>query len=173
MNLEIVRYPNTDVVADGQRLPFVDDAFDMVFSQSVIEHVPDPFSYARELQRVLKPGGTILVDAPFMAPFHGYPDHYFNPTMNGLRRLFAGIEEVGLRAGPHHEPGEALLAFMSHFLLALRTDESREELLAMPVGMFLERLRDGLAPTVTRDLDRAKTYAISAGFAFYGRKAER
>jgi len=40
----------------------------------------------------------------------------------------------------------------------------------MSVGTFLDHLQNGAEPTLTRDLDRAKTYAISTGFAFYGRK---
>ena len=45
------------VIADGRQLPFRDDAFDIVFSNSVIEHVGDTASrqgYAREVDRVGK-----------------------------------------------------------------------------------------------------------------------
>ena len=104
VNLEICRYPATDVVADAHALPFADGSFDVVFSQSVLEHVRDPFACAREMIRVLKEGGVLLADVPFLAPFHGYPDHYFNVSMNGLRQLFASLEEVGVREGPHHAP---------------------------------------------------------------------
>lgn len=170
VNLEIVRYPTTDVVADGQALPFVDGAFDMVFSQSVVEHVPNPFRYASEVQRVLAPGGTLLVDAPFIAPFHGYPNHFFNPTRSGLRKLFEGMEELGLREGPHHEPSQALGPLLNQFLTDLRTDEARREWLQMPIGAFLEHLRDGTRPDLTRALARDRTFIMSAGFALYARK---
>jgi SAM-dependent methyltransferase len=170
VNLEIVRYPNTDVVADGQRLPFRDATFDMVFSQSVVEHVPDPFAHARELIRVLKPGDTILADAPFVAPFHGYPDHYFNPTMNGLRVLLRGIEEIEVREGSHHDPSIALLSILSAYVRLVRDPDARQRLLQLRVGDLLDQIRTGQNPEVLRDLDPGGTFEISSGFAFYGRK---
>ena len=49
------------VVADGCHLPFADDAFDMAFSNSVIEHVPDHEAFSRELARV---GRSYYVQTP-------------------------------------------------------------------------------------------------------------
>jgi SAM-dependent methyltransferase len=51
----------TVVVADAQELPFPDNYFDFIFSNQVIEHVPDDLAMARELRRVLKPGGLAVV----------------------------------------------------------------------------------------------------------------
>lgn len=51
------------VQADG-RLPFPDDHFDAVVSVEVIEHVEDQFAFLREMHRVAKPGGFVLVTTP-------------------------------------------------------------------------------------------------------------
>lgn len=88
VNLEIGDYPSTDVLAVGQALPFQDAVFDAVFSLTVLEHVADPFACARELVRVLKPGGRLFVEVPFLQPEHGYPHHFFNMTREGVRTLF-------------------------------------------------------------------------------------
>lgn len=48
------------VVGDGERLPFDDATFDVVFSIYVLEHVADPASFSSEIARVLKPGGVVL-----------------------------------------------------------------------------------------------------------------
>ncbi|TVQ87348.1 MAG: class I SAM-dependent methyltransferase [Deltaproteobacteria bacterium] len=48
------------VVSDGVRLPFDDASFDVIFSIYVLEHIADPGAYAREVARVLKPGGVVL-----------------------------------------------------------------------------------------------------------------
>jgi SAM-dependent methyltransferase len=48
-------------VSDAERLPFSSDSFDMVYSWGVIHHTPDPGAAAREIVRVCKPGGSVLV----------------------------------------------------------------------------------------------------------------
>ena len=52
--------------------------------------------------RTLRPGGTAIVQVPFLENVHGWPDDYFRFTQNGLRELFADLEEVasGVSAGP-------------------------------------------------------------------------
>jgi hypothetical protein len=99
INLEICDLPTTDVLGVGERLPFRDNSFDAVFSLAVLEHVRNPFACAREIARVLKPGGTLYAAVPFLQPFHGYPDHYYNMTSHGLLNLFGKhlrIEEHGV-----------------------------------------------------------------------------
>lgn len=88
VNFEIVDYDTTDVLGVGEALPFKDDSFDAVISIAVLEHVRDPFQCAREISRVLKPGGRLFCAMPFLQPVHGYPHHYFNATPQGLKRLF-------------------------------------------------------------------------------------
>ena len=56
------------VQGDGQRLPFRDGSFDVVFSHSVIEHVGSAPDYLRECHRVLRAGGILyLSTAPFLS----------------------------------------------------------------------------------------------------------
>jgi 2-polyprenyl-6-hydroxyphenyl methylase/3-demethylubiquinone-9 3-methyltransferase len=50
--------------ADIQRLPFLDDTFDVVTSCETIEHVPRPALAVRELARVLRPGGVLVLTTP-------------------------------------------------------------------------------------------------------------
>lgn len=88
INFEINGYPSTDVVGTGETLPFKNDTFDGVISLAVLEHVKNPFRCAEEIIRVLKPGGTLIAAVPFLQPYHGYPDHYYNMTGKGLANLF-------------------------------------------------------------------------------------
>ena len=89
VNFEICDYPTTDVRGVGEQLPFKAESFDAVFSFSVLEHVRRPFDCAREISRVLKPGGRLYSVVPFLQPFHAYPHHYYNMTAQGLANLFA------------------------------------------------------------------------------------
>lgn len=88
VNLEIYPCISTDVISIGEKLPFDDNQFDYIMCLAVLEHTREPWEVAREMCRVLKPGGKILVDYPFLQPVHGYPHHYFNATPLGAPTLF-------------------------------------------------------------------------------------
>ena len=74
------------IVAAGENIPFRDNAYDIVLSHEVIEHVNDDRRSARELVRVLKPGGRIVMFCPNRwYPFetHGHywrGDYHFGNT---------------------------------------------------------------------------------------------
>lgn len=94
VNFEVIRNATTDVLGVGEELPFKDDSFDAAFSLAVLEHVKDPFLCARELARVLKPGGTLYCVVPFLQPFHAFPHHYYNMSHEGLANLFEGHLDI-------------------------------------------------------------------------------
>ena len=54
----------TSVRGDANALPFGESSFDLVTCQTLLMHVPDPESTLREMSRVLKPGGLLLVVEP-------------------------------------------------------------------------------------------------------------
>jgi SAM-dependent methyltransferase len=91
-------YANPDVVYyDGHALPFPDAAFDLVLCTEVLEHIPDPAETIREMQRVLKPGGRLLLTIPWSARFHYQPHDYHRYTPSMLQRLFAAFSAVEIK----------------------------------------------------------------------------
>lgn len=142
VNFEIVEYPTTDVVGIGENLPFKSESFDAVFSFLVLEHVRNPFDCAREILRVVKPGGTIYTIAPFLQPFHGYPDHYYNMTSNGLKNLFADrVEIVKCDVYPKALPIACLTWFLNAYLRGLPQPVA-EKFKNMKVGELLGHHRE-------------------------------
>ncbi len=51
-------------LGDAARLPFRDAVFDAVFCIDASEHFPEPLQAAREVHRVLRPGGVLFLSAP-------------------------------------------------------------------------------------------------------------
>jgi SAM-dependent methyltransferase len=73
-------------------IPKGDNTYDVVVLTQVLEHVPSPHATMKEICRVLKPGGKLLLSVPMNAPLHGEPWHFFQFTHYGIAQL---AEEAG------------------------------------------------------------------------------
>src|SRR5581483_2723796 len=171
VNLEIVPYPTTDVLAVGECLPFKDGSFDAVFSFAVLEHVRDPFACAREIARVMKPGADLYCVVPFLQPLHGYPHHYYNMTHQGLRALFEPhlhVERQEVLASGL--PVWTLTWFLQRWAAGL-SGRTRREFMDMRVR---DLVGDPLAllgrPAVT-ELSAASNFELASATALFARKA--
>jgi SAM-dependent methyltransferase len=69
---------------DGLLPDVASEAYDMVLSTQVLEHVSSPQTYLREAFRVLKPGGVLLISTHGVYPDHGCPFDYWRWTADGL-----------------------------------------------------------------------------------------
>jgi ubiquinone/menaquinone biosynthesis C-methylase UbiE len=103
--------------ADACRLPFADDSFDLVFARGLLHHLPDPAAGAREMARVLRPGGVVIALDPnrtliselprrlLRGTSHFDEDHK-NFTVRQMRRILTphlrvdGVHHVGYVAYP-------------------------------------------------------------------------
>jgi len=65
-----------DIVSDISTIPAPDNSFDIVLCTEVLEHTPDPLGALRELARLTKPLGHIILTAPFCSLTHFAPYHY-------------------------------------------------------------------------------------------------
>lgn len=77
-------YKNLDIVSDIVDIPVDAESFDAVMCTEVCEHLPDPIMALKELTRVLKPGGILILTAPFASLSHFTPYHYYS----GFNRYF-------------------------------------------------------------------------------------
>lgn len=132
-----------DIVADIQQLPFKDGSLEAILCLSVLEHVEDPFRAVRELYRVLKPGGTVLVSVPFIWPYHAsshYKD-YWRFSEDGVRALFKAFPHIEVvRAGGYFS---ALVNFIPSFTRIDRVFRP----LARRIDTLLLRTKRSTAPS--------------------------
>lgn len=94
INSDIVQGTNITLITDAHLLPLKSECFDAVVCQAVLEHVPDPQTVVSEAKRVLKKGGFLYIEVPFLQGEHADPHDYQRYTLNGLRVLTKEFNEV-------------------------------------------------------------------------------
>jgi SAM-dependent methyltransferase len=171
--LEIYPSVSADlIIAPACRYPIADASLDGIGCFAVMEHMEEPWIAAREFARMLKPGGMVFIDYPFLVPVHGYPSHYYNATREGLARLFdEGFERLKLETEPNQTPDHAIHWQLNGLAEALTDDGVREELRAMSVAQLMAEAPGG--PFWQRVLavtpERART-TFAAGNTLIARK---
>jgi len=112
------------IEAPAERLPLPDESVDLVVSYLTLIDIPDIQAGIREMERVLKPGGALLianlngfntacVDSGWVRSGSGEHLHY--PVDNYLQERMVWVEYRGIRIQNHHRP---LSAYMRTLLAA-------------------------------------------------------
>ncbi|MDP5120513.1 MAG: methyltransferase domain-containing protein [Spirosomaceae bacterium] len=77
-----------DLEADlNEPLPLADNTFDTVILSDVLEHIRRPEQLIQEINRVLKSGGTFIMNVPFFYHLHEEPFDFFRYTKHALRSM--------------------------------------------------------------------------------------
>lgn len=76
---DIVPVPWLDAAADAQALPFADESFANIVAVDVLHHIERPRRFLAEAQRVLEPGGRLIVLEPAITPLSWIFYRFFHP----------------------------------------------------------------------------------------------
>lgn len=95
-SIDIYGAETVDVICDAHYLPFQSDYYDGVWIQAVLEHVVEPTKVAAEIHRVLRHGGIVYAETPFMQQVHEGAYDFTRYTVLGHRYLFKDFEAVDM-----------------------------------------------------------------------------
>ena len=156
--------PPSDIVGDIHAMPIADASYDCVFCTGTLEHVERPWVAVQEIRRVLKPGGLVHIDVPFMQGYHADPTDYWRFTLDGLRLLCRDFEE--LEAGVHIGPSCGLTWVAREWAHSLTTNRvvSNALLAASAVALWPLKYVDLLAVRSKR------AHFVASAVFFRGRK---
>jgi glycosyltransferase involved in cell wall biosynthesis/SAM-dependent methyltransferase len=181
VEVEAAVFRNTDVVGDAHELPFRDGVFQGAIVLNAFEHYRDPRRVARELHRVLQPGGLLLVHTAFLQPLHEAPWHFYNCTRYGLQQWFEEFETDTLHVSANFSPGHSISWLASECELALRNAgrvADADAFTAAPIGSFVTLWRREAARrtdplwAALEALPQDAQEGIAAGFEYIGRRPE-
>lgn len=164
VTLDAVPVPGVDVVGDIHRMPLVSESFDCVICTGTLEHVEDPWQAVREIQRVLKPGGIAHIDVPFIQGYHSDPSDYWRFTIDGLRLLCRGFDE--LEAGVYIGPSCGMVWVVREWADSCSTNRYLSNLLLVAAAISTAPMRylDYLL------IRSPKSHRVASAVYFRGRK---
>ena len=160
---------HADVVGSVEQLPLDDASFDLVLCIQVLEHVDDPARAIRELHRVTRPGGRVLLSTHGTQVFHPAPDDYWRWTHTGLERLFA---TSATWRSVTVTPGAGTCACLG-MLLATYVNLAAKRLHAVWLGRLVNRAVNRVAGWLDRLAPSLREPRPGALFANYHVVAER
>jgi SAM-dependent methyltransferase len=158
---DIYATPVVQFVADAHSIPVADSSFDGVVIQAVLEHVVDPSAVIAEIHRVLRPGGFVYAETPFLQPVHEGAYDFTRFTESGHRYLFRRFERID--SGPLNASGTQLQLSIDYFFRGVL--RSRRAGKIAKLAVFWLPYLDRLITT---------SYAVDAasGVYFLGRQRE-
>src|SRR5262249_8222195 len=160
LGLDVVQLPGVDLVADeAEPWPLPAATTDLVLCSQVLEHVPNLDRVLDSIHRVLKPGGLLLVTAPFIYNFHGEPRDFRRFSAEGIKQIFEEqyeIIEVRLQGGAGSSLGSLVLNWLDTTLNEWRISRLVKELL-MPLWILFS-LVVNLAGWLLDKLDRTQPF---------------
>ena len=152
------------VIGDGHFMPFASSEIDAVILTGVLEHVLDPVTMVAEASRILRAGGRVYVEVPFMQGYHPHPGDYQRYTKTGLQHLMRNFREIdcGLCGGP-----SSALAWVTSEYLAAHTNSDLGYLVAKFIGRWLTfwiKYIDWFS------MHRRNALVLASGFYYVGEK---
>jgi len=132
-------------VCDAVAIPLPSNSIDAILCTEVFEHLVDPIPVLKEMARLLKPGGRLLLTAPALSYTHMEPYHFYAGFTRYWHRHWlplAGLKEVSLLSSGG--PARACVIFAQAFLHEWRIKESelsglrrlRSKLIRAPLHKF-------------------------------------
>ncbi len=152
---ELFNLPGKFQTADAEKLDFADNSFDLVYSHGVLHHTPDAERAVREIYRVLRPGGRVVV------MLYHRDSYNYRVNISILRR--AGAQLLRWEPGVslvHRLTGESLQS-LRHHAAQLKNDQHSY----LKSEEFLSQNTDGAGNPLARVYSRVEARELFKNFA--------
>jgi len=160
ITFDMIAGKNIDVVGDVLNPPFKDGEFDTIISTQVLEHVEKPWVMINQIGRILKSGGTCIMTAPFIVPFHADPYDFFRYTETGLTSMFKNEGFEIVESGSYGKIF-GVLSEMIHFSLFSPYESIGKKLWSRRIVMRIEKIARFLDRFVKNKVIYSNVYVVA------------
>ena len=167
------RYGHIDYRSDICAIPEKDGAFDAVLCTEVIEHVPEPIKAIRELARLLKRQGILILTIPLGSFVHQAPYHFYGGFSEYWITRF--LPESGFRNITVETNGNFFLYLGQECQrvcrILFRPKTAAKRVLMLPVEIMLKSVLTLTIPLLCYHIDKyVKTPYFTIGYHVTARK---
>lgn len=167
INVDFANAPEVDVVCSAYNLEFEDESVDFILCLALLEHVRYPMKVIDEFKRILKPGGKIYCEVPFMFPAHPSPEDFWRTTIEGLSTWLEDFEKI--ESGFSSGPSSTVSVFLHKYLSYVQPGENEDTSPFIPlIKGIIKHVDDYLIFKNKLDFDKANELACTV--FFYGQK---
>jgi D-inositol-3-phosphate glycosyltransferase len=121
----------SDIIASADSIPLPDASVDVVVMTEVLEHISNPLATLREMARILKVDGQVLLTTPFVWILHEMPHDYYRYTPSALRNLLedAGFDQVEVtpRGDDYFSTLAQLMQLTPQWITAVAVDDGLDD----------------------------------------------
>lgn len=97
IGIDVLHEEAADIICSADDLPIRSNVFDVVLCTQVLEHVEDPEKTLKEVHRVLKKNGLIILSTHGIWVKHSAPHDYWRWTRFGLLKIFKNFKNVEIK----------------------------------------------------------------------------
>lgn len=118
--IDINKTKITNVASDADNLPFKASSFDKIISINSFYYFKNPFNVVKDLHKILKKNGKLILAAPFFYPIHDVPEDRYRFTEYGLKTLLEEdfkVEKITIIGGVFNLPAIILHSLIKGFPL--------------------------------------------------------
>ncbi len=117
--VDFVKLPDTDLVSDVTDIPLSSGSVDLIVATGLLEHVADEQKFLREVHRLLKPGGELHIEVPFLQQHHDDPIDCRRYTLPGLALFLEQQGFEALESGVHIGPSVTIATLNAYYIALL------------------------------------------------------
>lgn len=141
-SFDIDNHRQPDIQGDICSYDFGDTTFDHVVICEVLEHVHSPHLAIRNIFKILKSGGHLILTTPFLLPIHEAPFDYYRFTKYGLMHLLQDFEQITIKERNNYFEAIDVL-----YMRILQTNHPRTRFVSwivLPWVYYIGRIRSKL-----------------------------